>query len=88
MDNEKYCQSCGMPMGQTDEMYGTDADGTKSKDYCAYCYQKGAFTGECTMEQMIEFCFPHVVAANAGMSEDDVRNMMKEYFPKLKRWAC
>lgn len=27
--NEKYCQSCGMPMGNTDELYGTNADGKK-----------------------------------------------------------
>lgn len=26
---EKYCQSCAMPMGDTDEMYGTNSDGTK-----------------------------------------------------------
>ena len=25
--NEKYCQCCGMPMGNTDEMYGNNEDG-------------------------------------------------------------
>jgi len=38
------------------------------------------------MEEMIEVCVPHMVAANSGMSEDLARNMMREYFPKLKRW--
>lgn len=85
MVNEKYCQSCGMPMGQTDEHYGTEADGSKSTDYCGYCYDKGAFTGDCTMEQMIEICVPHVVQ-NAGMSEQAARDMMKQHFPMLKRW--
>ena len=53
---ERFCQSCGMPMGQTDERYGTEADGTKSKDYCSYCYTNGAFPAECTMQEMIDLC--------------------------------
>ena len=32
---ERFCQSCGMPMGDTDELYGTEADGSKSTDYCS-----------------------------------------------------
>lgn len=47
---ERYCQSCGMPMGQTDALYGTEADGSKSGDYCHYCYAEGAFTVDCTMK--------------------------------------
>ena len=27
----KYCQSCGMPL--TDEVLGTNADGSKNEDY-------------------------------------------------------
>ncbi|MHC1772186.1 MAG: zinc ribbon domain-containing protein [Flexilinea sp.] len=27
---EKYCQSCAMPMGSADEMYGTNADGRQT----------------------------------------------------------
>ncbi len=54
MEKIHYCQSCGMPMEES--LYGTEKDGTKSPDYCSYCYQNGAFTGEMTMEQMIDFC--------------------------------
>jgi hypothetical protein len=75
-----------MPMGTTDEMYGANADGSKSKDYCKYCFEKGAFTTNSTMGEMIEFCVPHVVSANSGMSEDDAREMMSKFFPTLKRW--
>lgn len=83
---EKYCQSCGMPMGNTEEMYGTEADGAKSKEYCKYCYENGKFVANCSMEEMIEFCVPHMVAAHKEISEDSARKMMGEYFPKLKRW--
>jgi len=82
----KFCQSCAMPMGDEDELYGTNGDGTRNEDYCKYCYQDGAFTADISMEQMIEVCVPHMVAANPGMSEDEARNRMREYFPSLKRW--
>lgn len=83
---EKYCQSCGMPMGSTDEFYGTEADGIKNEDYCKYCYENGHFNYDCSMGEMIEICIPHMVTANTGMSEAEARNMMNEYFPQLKRW--
>jgi hypothetical protein len=31
-----------MPLDKP-EMRGTEKDGSKSSEYCAYCYQKGAF---------------------------------------------
>ena len=83
---ERYCQSCGMPMGATDEMYGTNADGSKNEDYCKYCFEKGMFTQDCTMKEMVELCVPHMASANSGMSEDEARKMMFEFFPTLKRW--
>ncbi len=85
MDN--FCQSCGMPMGNTDDLYGTNADGAKSTDYCKYCYEDGNFTADCTMDEMIEFCVPHMANGETGMNEDEARKMMNEFFPKLKRWA-
>jgi hypothetical protein len=84
---EKYCQSCGMPMGETDENYGKETDGTKSKDYCKYCYENGEFTFNGSMEEMIEICVPHMASANPDMTEDKARNIMKEWFPTLKRWS-
>ncbi len=82
----KYCQSCAMPMGTTDEMYGSNADGGKNKDYCKYCFENGAFTSNATMDEMIEICVPHMVSAHAEMSEEKARNTMREFFPALKRW--
>lgn len=80
---QKYCQSCGMPM-ENEELYGTNADGSKNEDYCKYCYEKGDFTEKCTMEEMIEICTPHMV--ESGMEEKKARQMMQEFFPNLKRW--
>ncbi|SCJ48774.1 Putative zinc ribbon domain [uncultured Clostridium sp.] len=83
---ERYCQCCGMPLGQGEEMLGNEADGRKSQDYCKYCYVDGSFTADCTMDEMIEFCVSPMVASNPGMSEDAAREAMRAYFPKLKRW--
>lgn len=84
--NQKFCQCCGMPMGDTDELYGTNADGGKHDEYCQYCFQNGEFTFKGTMEEMIELCVPHMAAANPNMTEEQSRNAMREWFPTLKRW--
>jgi len=85
MTNMKFCQSCGMPMAPGVE-YGTEEDGSKSTDYCSYCYQNGKFTDEMTMEEMINFCIPHMAEANPNMSAEQAKEQMLRFFPMLKRW--
>ena len=83
--NQTFCQSCGMPMDDP-ALRGTERDGTPSPHYCKYCYQNGAFTGDMTMEQMIDFCVPMTVQANPGMTEEQARDQMRRFFPMLLRW--
>ncbi|MCK9278816.1 MAG: zinc ribbon domain-containing protein, partial [Methanoculleus sp.] len=71
----------------TEEHFGTEADGTLSKDYCANCYQNGAFTEPgITIDEMAVkcsailsqlFCIP---AANA-------ERFAREQMSCLKRWT-
>ena len=89
MENEmNFCQSCGMPL--TNEILGTNADGSKNEDYCMYCYKDGKFTQDCTMDEMIEFCAQFVNEVNKNMpkpmTKDEYKGMMRQYFPMLKRW--
>ena len=89
MENEmKFCQSCGMPLNA--ENLGTNADGSKNEEYCMYCYKDGKFTNDCTMEEMIEFCAQFVDEVNKNMekpmTKEDYKDMMRQYFPMLKRW--
>lgn len=81
----KFCQSCGMPLTDKAQL-GTETDGSPSPDYCAYCYQQGQFVGEMTMDEMIDFCTPHMVQANPGMTAEQARTQMFRFFPMLKRW--
>lgn len=80
------CQSCGMPMGSTDEHYGTEKDGSKSKDYCKYCYKEGAFSSDQTMEEMIKTCIPFIKEDQPEMTDQAISEMMNQLLPTLKRW--
>ncbi len=81
----KFCQSCGMPLGP-DTPHGTESDGSPSADYCSYCYKDGKFAGEMTMEEMIDFCAPMMAQGNPGMTQDQAKAQMRQFFPMLKRW--
>ncbi len=85
---QKFCQSCGMPL--TDQMKGTNADGSISEDYCIYCYKDGQFAQEITMEQMIDFCarFTDEINRQSGqnLTQEQAKELMRQYFPQLKRW--
>ena len=97
----KFCQSCGMPL-TSDEVCGTNADGSLSADYCTYCYQQGKFAQDCTMDEMIEHCAQFVEEFNkdseqnpdsyfhnyAKVTKEEAIAMMKQEFPKLKRWQA
>lgn len=80
------CQSCGMPMGKPED-FGTNADGSKNKEYCNFCFQKGKFTDEgITMEQKIEKNVQ--IAVKMGWPEHNARAMAENTIPKLKRWQA
>lgn len=82
--NNTYCQSCAMPMKKNSGIYGTELDGSKNYDYCKYCYQKGKFTSDLSMEGMIDICTPHI--KDSGMTEEQAKIMLNEFLPSLKRW--
>lgn len=86
---EKLCQSCGMPMTKKEE-FGTNKDGTLNSEYCVYCFQKGEFTKDCTMEQEIENNLKYLDEFNktsdTTFNEEQARKEMLEFFPTLKRW--
>ena len=52
----KFCQSCGMPMSKDLQCGGTNADGIKNLKYCSYCYQNGEFTFNGTVTEFQEHC--------------------------------
>ena len=79
-------QKIDLHSGGPDTPRGTEADGSASEDYCSYCYQGGQFAGEMTMEEMIDFCAPMMVQGNPGMTQEQAKAQMHQFFPMLKRW--
>lgn len=79
---EMICQSCSMPM--TNDIYGTNKDGSLNSDYCKYCYKDGEFIDKVTMEEYIDMCSQYW--EQAGMTNEEMRHYCEKVFPTLKRW--
>ena len=74
-----------MPL--TDELFATNADGSKNEDYCMYCFKDGEFTSDMSMEEMMNFCTAKMVEVHPEIDVEEASKMMNEVFPQLKRWA-
>ena len=75
-----------MPM-DSDEIYGSNADGSKNEDYCIYCFKDGKFTSDMTMDEKMNFCIDKMCEVHPEFDRNEASSMMKEVFPKLKRWS-
>ena len=86
---QKFCQSCGMPLSA--EVLGTNTDGSKNEEYCIYCYKDGAFTGNFTMEEMVQFCAQFVDEYNKNtgqnITKEEYKEVLRQIYPNLKRWS-
>ena len=71
-----------MPLSRPDD-FGTNADGSRSGDYCRYCFKNGAFTAECSMEELRAFC-AGIAAAPDSLSPADAKNRLRRLFYSLK----
>ncbi len=66
------CQSCGMPLKQDPAGGGTQADGSKSGEFCSYCYADGAFLA------------PDITAAE--MQQIGINALKEKGFPRPIGW--
>ena len=83
MDSEAFCQSCSMPLDNP-ELRGTEKDGSKSQEYCNYCYQKGTFTDpHMTLKEMSLSVITHMEKMNIDSKKIDIA---VSSLPHLKRW--
>lgn len=65
--------------------YGTEQDGSRSKDYCFHCFQKGKFLDEgISLGEKIEKNVK--IGVRMGMTEEKARDMCGAILPFLKRW--
>ena len=83
MNTQTFCQSCSMPL-DSNEIKGTEKDGSKSNEYCKYCYQDGHFTTpELTLPEMEK-----IVVTEMGKQHipQNIVDMAVSSLPQLKRW--
>lgn len=79
------CQSCGTPLSK-ESFPGSNADGSKNREYCRYCFQNGSFVKDESMEEMIESCIPFRINETDCPDAESARSNMLAHFPTLKRW--
>jgi hypothetical protein len=76
-----------MPLNQP-ELFGTEADGKKSQDYCRYCYKDGAFTQpDATLEIMLDISAKVWAEKDPTVTVEQAKAQLKKKFPYLKRWC-
>jgi hypothetical protein len=85
---QTLCQSCGMPIRE-EKQKGTNVDGSLSEDYCAYCWKKGKFTNDITLDEQVEMglnYYPPFKNAKTQEEKGLIRQQSKAFLSSLKRW--
>ena len=82
MKHEQFCQSCSMPLSE--ELVGTESDGSKNRDYCKFCYRDGEFSHpRYSLDEMI--CHLQDQMDEQDFPEDILESAIAR-LPYLKRW--
>lgn len=81
----RHCQSCDMPLDKDPEGGGTEADGSRSTEYCSLCYRDGAFMYQ--GDDVKEFQAYVVDQMVKDGWKRPVAWLFTRRIPKLKRWA-
>ncbi len=85
------CQSCGMILVKNSDK-GTESNGCKSEEYCAYCYPKGQFVQDFSIEELIEILLRHLDTWNkenhVNFTAQEARAELQQFLPTLKRWRA
>jgi len=88
---KRYCQSCGMPLRfDVEEYLGTNADDSRSDEYCYYCLNKGEYTVDIPMHEMVDIWVKYTNKYNeysgTSYSPRELRTVLNKRLPVLKRW--
>ncbi len=85
MKNNKFCQSCGMPMDKDPQKWWTEKNGLKNNKYCSYCYYNWEFTSSeiDTAQKMQSFCIEKM---KEQWMPKFIAWILTRGIPKLERW--
>jgi hypothetical protein len=80
------CQSCGMPLARDEHGGGTNADGSRSGEYCSHCFQKGKFTDpSLTAQQMVARVRGKLASMKLPAAQVE---KLTASIPDLRRWKA
>ena len=80
------CQSCGMPLSRDEQGGGTNADGTRSAEYCSHCFRQGKFTEpNLTATEMVAKV--QALLSSRNMPPAVVQKLAGT-IPSLRRWTA
>ena len=89
LPDEVICQSCGMDLKDFED-FGTNGDDSVHKEYCRYCYQKGSFSHDRTVDEMVEsnlrFLDEYNHEKGLTFTPEQARTELKQHLLTLKRW--
>jgi len=86
MENKIRCQSCGMPLVEAAGNLGTNKDGSKTFEYCSFCFRTGEFTNpNQTLSEMIQSSIENMTA-DLNMPVERASELANSFIPTLKRW--
>jgi hypothetical protein len=72
--------------GKTANNFGTNADGARNMEYCAFCFKGGAFTRpDLTLDAMIAMSVENMTGEQR-IPEARARELANSVIPKLRRW--
>lgn len=89
--DKQYCQSCGMPLRfDIEEYLGTNADHSRSDEYCYYCLKDGEYIVDIPMGEMVDIWVKYTDKYNGysdtNYTPQELRVLLNKRLPTLKRW--
>ena len=87
LDHKEWplCQSCGLQMKKPRD-FGLNSDKTANNEYCRFCFWDGKFIQpNVTVGEMIDKA-TKIIATMNSISEEESKDMVREFVPRLKRW--
>ncbi len=82
MNDMRSCRSCGMPISN-DEEKGTDRGGSKSHDYCAFCYKDGEF--QSSYRDIVNYSLDHPGKQERRMTKEQAETKIKTHVQGFER---
>ena len=85
LEDAPICQSCSMPMKDRED-FGTNLDGTKNEEYCAYCFSAGNFVDpSISKDEMVQQVTELMMQSEKG-SIQEIRLAVDRRIRNLRRW--